>query len=268
MISETSPQFLTVLLTLSLPLAAVLVYKSLKPSENTTRFYFLLFFLLYANLMAGLLFRTGSPKALTLCGLTLIPAGLMVFYGEIFRELVQKWSRPSALQELKQRKGVWHEVVMACQLISEARMGALLILQRQKNLDNWAGKGIRLDAKVSRELLVSIFTPPGALHDGAAIIQPEKILSAAVIVPLSKNPNLSKELGTRHRAAVGFSEVSDALCVVISEETGAISLADRGKLFYDVPFEKLSGVLERALRFKLDRAKSAALYTEPSKVPV
>ncbi len=268
MISDSSPQFLILLGGMSLPLLGLLLFKSLRPAAGASRLTSFLFLLLYANLLAGLFMRLETSRAFTGVSFMLLAAGLALFYGELLIAFLSRAAVPNSIQEIKRRRGPWHEVIQACQLISEAKMGALMILERKKPLDAWAAKGVALDAKVTRELLVSIFTPPGALHDGASILRDGKILCAGVIVPLSKNPDLSKELGTRHRAAIGFSEITDALCVIISEETGAVSLADKGKLFYDIPFDKLGGVLERALRFKLDRAKSAALYTEPAKAGV
>ena len=265
MISDFSKQFLIAIIGAGSALMLLLLGRILREDHPRQKFIFFLFFLLYSSLMFSLFVKTAS-RPLCYFNLGLMTVGFVYFYAEVLANLARKGSTPSALQELRRSRGPWYEVMMACHLISEARLGALLILERKKSLAQWVPKGIRIDANVSRELLVSIFTPPGALHDGATLVKNDRILSAGIIVPLSKNPNLSKELGTRHRAAIGFSEITDALCLIISEETGAISLADRGKLFYDIPFEKLGNVLERAFRFKMDKAKTFALYTEPVKV--
>lgn len=264
MISETPKEFLIGIIAGAGALMAVLLARMLAQKTISRKFQFFLFFLLYSGSVLTL-FSPSVPFALCAYQLALMGIGLLFFYGETLRNFIKSKTAPSALQELKRQRGPLHEIVTACRLISDSKMGALLILERKKNLAAWIPKGVHLDARISREILVSIFTPPGALHDGAVLIGPELIHCAGLIVPLSKNPNLSKELGTRHRAAIGFSEITDALCLIISEETGAVSIADRGRLFYDIPQEKLSQVLEQAYRFKMNRAKSAALYTEPAK---
>lgn len=264
MISDFSRQFLIAIMISGGALTFLLLGRILREDRPQQKFIFFLFLMLYSSLLLSLFVKTAS-RPLCWFNLGLLAVGSVYFYAELIAGILRKGSTPTALQEFRRQKGPYYEVQMACHLISEAKLGALMILERKKPLHAWAAKGISVDARVSRELLVSLFTPPGALHDGAVIIRKDKILSAGVIVPLSKNPNLSKELGTRHRAAIGFSEVTDALCLIISEETGAISLADRGKLFYDIPFDKLGHVLERAFRFKMDKARSFALYTEPVK---
>lgn len=264
MISETPKEFLIGIIAGSAALMAVLLARMLAQETLSRKFHFFLFFLLYSGSLLTL-FAPNVPFALCAYQLALIGVGLLFFYGETVLNWFKTTATPSVLQELKRQRGPFHELVVACRLISEAKMGALLIIERKKKLSAWVPKGVRLDARISREILVSIFTPPGALHDGAVLMSRDLIHCAGLIVPLSKNPNLSKELGTRHRAAIGFSEITDALCLIISEETGAVSMADRGRLFYDIPQEKLSQVLEQAYRFKMNRAKSAALYTEPAK---
>lgn len=264
MISEIPKQFFIGIIAGSGALMALLLARMLAQKTLARKFQFFLFFLLYSGSLLTL-FAKDVPFPLYVYQLALIGVGLLFFYGEIIRNWIKDKTTPGILQQLKRGRGPLHEVVAACRLISEARMGALLAIERKKNLSGWVPKAVRLDARVSREILVSIFTPPGALHDGAVVMSKDTVLCAGLIVPLSKNPNLSKELGTRHRAAIGFSEVTDALCIIISEETGAVSLADRGRLFYDIPQEKLSQVLEQAYKFKMGRAKTAALYTEPAK---
>lgn len=262
MISDIPKQILIAVMTIAAALTGYLLMNIIRQDKPEKKFTSFLFLVLYSSLLFSLFAKVPS-RPLFLFNLGLVLVGFVYFYGKLAASILRKSSTPSVFQELKHKRGPLYEVVKACELISEARLGALMILERKKPLTGWASKTIIVDARVSRELLVSIFTPPGALHDGATVIQKDRILCAGLIVPLSKNPNLSKELGTRHRAAIGFSEVTDALCLIVSEETGAISLADRGKLFYDVPLEKLAFVLERALRFKTHKIKSMALYTEP-----
>jgi len=126
------------------------------------------------------------------------------------------------------------ELVVAAESLSARRVGAIVVVERQIGLRNYIEGGIALDAQVTYDLLGSLFQPGSPLHDGAAIVQGNRIAAAACFLPLSVNPRLSKDLGTRHRAALGITEENDALAIVVSEESGGISLA-------------VSGDLERAL---------------------
>src|SRR5204863_8865566 len=109
------------------------------------------------------------------------------------------------------------------------QMGMLLVIERDIGLRNYLESGTPLNADLTRELLLTLFQPPAILHDGAAIVQGDRVAGAGCILPLSANPTLSKVLGTRHRAAVGISEVSDDWAICVSEETGTISLAIHGR---------------------------------------
>lgn len=122
------------------------------------------------------------------------------------------------------------QVVSACELMSRDRVGALIVFSRDNRLDEYFKTGTVIDAQVSTQLLLNVFFPKAALHDGAMIIREGRVAAAACVLPLSESQRLSAELGTRHRAAVGMSEVSDAVVVVVSEETGAISVAVGGML--------------------------------------
>ncbi|MCI5775296.1 MAG: diadenylate cyclase CdaA [Aerococcus sp.] len=121
-------------------------------------------------------------------------------------------------------------IVEACEYMSKRRIGALMTIENERPLTDIAKTGIALDAEITSQLLINIFIPNTPLHDGAVIIQDERITSAASFLPLSENPDIPKELGTRHRAAVGVSEVTDALTVVVSEETGEVSITSHGRL--------------------------------------
>jgi len=139
------------------------------------------------------------------------------------------------------------ETVAACTAMSADRTGALIAFERTENLSEHFKTGTVVDAAVSAELLKNIFFTKAALHDGAVIIQQARIAAAGCVLPLTKDPNLSRELGTRHRAGIGLSETTDALVVIVSEETGAISVASRGRLR-----RHLAGpMLEKILREEL-----------------
>lgn len=122
------------------------------------------------------------------------------------------------------------EIVKAAEYMSEEKIGALIVLERSMGLRNYIETGMPLDAKVSAELLVTIFTPPSPLHDGAVIILGDRVVAAGCILPLSHDPSLTQTAGTRHRAALGLAEETDAVVVVVSEETRDISVARKGKL--------------------------------------
>jgi len=122
------------------------------------------------------------------------------------------------------------EIVKAAEQLSEEKIGALIVLERSVGLKNYVETGTPLDSTVTAELLVTIFTPPSPLHDGAAIILGSRIVAAGCILPLSQDPYLEATMGTRHRAALGLAEETDAVVVVVSEESRNISVARKGKL--------------------------------------
>jgi diadenylate cyclase len=122
------------------------------------------------------------------------------------------------------------EIVVAAQMLSAQRVGAIIVVEREIGLRNYIESGIPLDAKLTYDLLVTIFQPGSPLHDGAIIIQEDRVAAAACFLPLTVNPKIGREMGTRHRAAIGLTEESDAVAVVVSEETGQISLALDGEI--------------------------------------
>ena len=139
------------------------------------------------------------------------------------------------------------QTVMACETMSRERVGALIVFEREIRLDDYAKTGTIIDGQVSEQLLRNIFFPKASLHDGAMIIREGRVVSAGCVLPLSDSKRLSADLGTRHRAGVGMSEVSDAVVVIVSEETGAISVAVSGMLKRHLAPQ----TLERLLRNEL-----------------
>lgn len=145
------------------------------------------------------------------------------------------------------------EIVKAVEIMSLKKIGALIVIERNTKVSEVLKEGINLSAKVSSELIQNIFMPRTPLHDGAIVIDKSEILAAKCILPLASEVSVSKNLGTRHRAAVGITEISDALVIVVSEETGIISLVENGKLRRELTGD----TLKELLLTKLDRTKTA-----------
>ena len=157
--------------------------------------------------------------------------------------------------ETKAKEDVY-KIAIATEELSKHKTGALIVLQRDIKLDDITSTGVEMNSDISPQLLVNIFVPNTPLHDGAVIISNGKILSAACILPLADNRDISKELGTRHRAALGISKESDAIAVVVSEESGKISIAKDGTLIADVNDEVLKRILIKNLvDNKVDKVK-------------
>ncbi|MEW4372604.1 diadenylate cyclase CdaA [Paenibacillus sp. WLX1005] len=140
------------------------------------------------------------------------------------------------------------EMIKAVNYLSRRKIGALVVFERTTGLNEYTESGIKMQSAISSELLINIFIPNTPLHDGAVIVQEQKIAAAACYLPLSENPFISKELGTRHRAAIGISEVGDAISLIVSEETGQVSLAMNGQVVRDINEESLIAKLHEALK--------------------
>lgn len=171
-------------------------------------------------------------QGLMTVGLIAIP---IIFQPELRRALEQLgrgklFQRPLYEYEDNDSLGVLEELFKAVPVFVKKRIGAIIILERETGLKDIMETGIKIEGIVTAELLINIFMPRSPLHDGAVIIQDNVLAAAGCFLPLTENPNLSKELGARHRAAIGITEISDAVGIVISEETGVISLAHNGKL--------------------------------------
>jgi diadenylate cyclase len=142
------------------------------------------------------------------------------------------------------------EICDAVQFLSRSKIGALIVLERETGLNELVETGITMDSKVSSELLINTFIPNTPLHDGAVIIRGDRIMAAGCFLPLTDNQNLSSELGTRHRAGIGVTEISDAVAIIVSEETGTISLAQNGRLSRHLDAKTLKEVLSSIFEVK------------------
>ena len=170
---------------------------------------------------------------------------IVLFAAEIRRALANIGKNP-LIRQFSQNPFVetYDEIVLAATTLASQRIGGLIVIERSIGLKNYIESGIAIDAALSYDLLVAIFSPGAPLHDGAVIIQKDRITAAACFLPLTVNPKLSKELGTRHRAAIGVTEESDAVVVVISEETGIISIVAGGQIERSLDGDSLRQRLE------------------------
>ena len=145
----------------------------------------------------------------------------------------------------------YDDIVLAANLFAQKRTGALIVIEREIGLRTFIESGVPLDAKLTYDLLATVFRPSAPLHDGAVIVQRDRVAAAACFLPLSMNPKISTQLGTRHRAAIGITEESDAVAVVVSEETGAMSLTVAGTIERDLNADQLRERLSDLLKVYL-----------------
>jgi len=186
---------------------------------------------------------------------------IIIFQPELRRALEQlgrgKIFSRGGLQEEEERKKHVEAIFKATTYMAKRRIGALISIERETGMSDYIETGIPLNANISSELLINIFIPNTPLHDGAVIIQKNQVSAAACYLPLSESPFISKELGTRHRAALGISEVTDSLTVVVSEETGSISLTKNGELHRDLSQEDFKELLSNELLKKEEQSSAA-----------
>jgi len=174
----------------------------------------------------------------------------VIFQTDLRRTLLALGKRTSSTTEIDGDVETVEELLKALREMAEKQIGALIVLVRHIPLDHIINVGTQIDAKVTSELLNSIFLPYSPIHDGAVIIENGKLTKAGCLLPLSQNPDIAKSFGTRHRAALGLSELSDSYVVVVSEETGKISLVHDAKISYDMEYGELRRTLKKALGIK------------------
>ena len=180
---------------------------------------------------------------------------IVLFQSEIRQALIYFANRLRFPIMRKQRGqfggSVYDEIVLAVTTLASEKTGALIVVERKVGLRNFVDAGVQLDARISYDLLVSIFHRETPLHDGAVVIQNERIAAASVFLPLTKNPSISRELGTRHRAAIGITEGSDAISLVVSEETGLITYVEAGEIRRNLDTTQLRKLLLNAMEIPL-----------------
>ena len=240
-------------------LVAIVIYELLALIRGTRAAY-----MLVGVAALGLAFyfsRAGELATLNWMIGALLPyaafALIVVFAPEIRQALARLGRRLTLSQALASAADAYDDIVLATNLFSQNQTGALIVIEREIGLRTYIESGVPLDAHLSYDLLATIFRPSAPLHDGAVIIQKDRIAAAACFLPLSMNPVLSTQLGTRHRAGIGVTEETDAIAVIVSEETGALSLAVAAKIERDLTVEQLRERLGELLR----------RYVPPSTLP-
>ncbi len=169
---------------------------------------------------------------------------IIIFQRDIRRALTQVGQTPFSKAKVADTIHALAEIVSAAIFMSHRKTGALIVIERETGLKDYIESGHSLDAKVSSQLILSLFHTSSPLHDGGIIIRSDRILTASCVLPLTKNPFISKRLGTRHRAAIGLSEETDAVIIVVSEETGSVSLVQHGAITTDLDRTSLRNRLD------------------------
>lgn len=173
---------------------------------------------------------------------------LIVIFAPEIRQALARLGRRLTLTHSVAEADAYDDIVMAANLFSQNQTGALMVIEREIGLRTYVESGVALDAQLSYDLLATIFRPSAPLHDGAVIIRGDRVSAAACFLPLSMNPVLSTQLGTRHRAGIGITEETDAIAIIVSEETGSISLAVGGAIERDLTVDQLRDRMGTLLR--------------------
>jgi diadenylate cyclase len=173
------------------------------------------------------------------------PIAVIVLFQSEIRRTLARLGRKRVFGRGFQRLESVNEILLAMTIMAQDRVGALIVLERDIGLRTFIESGVRLDAEISRDLLLSIFRPGTALHDGAVIVQKDRIAAAACFLPLSTNPSLSGKLGTRHRASIGITEETDCLSLIVSEETGWMSVAVAGEIMQNLKSQEVERIVDR-----------------------
>ena len=255
---------------LDIALVFVIVYVVLKLLRGTRAVPTVLGMIL----LAGLYWLAVSQELATLefvlrYAVALLGIAIIVLFQAEIRQALIYFANRLRFPVLKRQRGqfggsVYDEIVLAVTTLATEKTGALIVIERNVGLRNFVDAGVQLDARISYDLLVTIFNPSTPLHDGAVVIQNERVAAASVFLPLTKNPEISRELGTRHRAAIGITEGSDAISIVVSEESGLVTYVEAGEVHRNVDATQLRRALLNALKIPLVDAKRPALFTAES----
>jgi len=235
---------------LDIALVALVIYNLLLLIRGTRAVQMLLgiIFIAVAYYVAGVA-KLLTLQAILANFLLVLPFAIIVLFQQEIRHALASFGRNPlwGLGAHRKVESTIKEIVLAATSLSDRKIGALMVIQRLEGLRNYIENGVAIDARVTFDLLINLFSPDTPLHDGAVIIQQDRIAAAACFLPLTLNPELSQNFGSRHRAALGISEEADSLSVVVSEETGAISLAINGELIRDLDSKTLRNSLYKYL---------------------
>lgn len=253
-------QDVSLLALLDILLLAVIIYQLLLLIRGTRAVNVLVamavLVLLYVLTGPGLIELRALNRVLGMLLFYVPLAVIVLFQGQIRQALASLGKNPlAALLPRRLEENLIEEVTLAAVSLSSKRLGALIVIERTMGLRTFSETGIALDALVSYDLLMNIFTRRSPLHDGAVIVAEGRVKAASCYLPLTTNPSLSKTYGTRHRAAIGITEESDAVTVVVSEERGVVSLAEGGKISGALDARSLRQALEHALAPPIDKIK-------------
>ena len=266
----TVSSFITILQkVIDISLVWILIYYALKSLKNNVKMV-----LIFKGIIIIVVIKVLSDVLnLTTVGLLLEyvimwgPLALIIIFQPEIRNLLEHLGRKQILTKhhiltMDEREKMIYEIMNAIDYLRKARIGALIVIEREVSLNDYIVRSKAIYADISNELLVSIFFPRNPLHDGGVIIQGNRITSAGAVFPISLNTKINKRLGTRHRAALGISEESDAIAIVVSEETGKISIAIGGVLNHGLSIDDLRMMLVEELRPKRELLLDDEFETE------
>jgi diadenylate cyclase len=246
---------------------AVLIYQVLSLVRGTRALHMLMgVFILGMAMAVARLAKLATVSWLVDHFLPYIGIALIIVFSAEIRLVLARLGRNFTRSRLAQSTATgesYDDIVLAANLFAQNRTGALMVIEREIGLRTYIESGVPLDAKLSYDLLASIFHPAVPLHDGAVIVRQDRVAAAACFLPLSMNPRLSTQLGTRHRAAIGITEETDAIAVVVSEETGAITLAVAGTIERDLSADHLRERLSALLHLYLPPSALPTITAEP-----
>jgi diadenylate cyclase len=241
---------LTVISVIDILLVAIVIYEFLALIRGTRAALILIGLSIVA--LAFYVSRMGELVTLNWLISRALPyavfALIVIFVPEIRQALARLGRRMTLTRSAAAEADAYDDIALAANLFAQNQTGALIVIQREIGLRTYIESGVALDAQLSYDLLATLFRPSAPLHDGAVIIQGDRVAAAACFLPLSMNPVLSTQLGTRHRAAIGITEETDAISIIVSEETGGISLAVAGAIERDLTVEQLRGRMSTLLR--------------------
>ncbi|MDR0300017.1 MAG: diadenylate cyclase CdaA [Streptococcaceae bacterium] len=252
LISQNSNPWHFLMSILDLAIVAVIIYRLMRFVQGTRLMILVRGVLLFiiVDLLAGLLGLSTLKWLLNQVITYGVIALIIIFQPEIRQALERLGHSTNFLPGIRQTETTDSQIEAyekSFDYMSKRKIGALIAIERSQTLQEYASTGIKLDADISNALIINIFIPNTPLHDGAVIVRGNKIVVASAYLPLTERMDISKEFGTRHRAAIGLTEVSDALVLVVSEETGGISVAHHGQFYPDLTKEKFHQILSEEL---------------------